>query len=806
MKKYFILFAMLIFAINISAQDFVFFDDSPDETFYDWSWGFFNAPSNLDKIGDKFPVSLDHALSGTNSLRLTWRSEAGGDWGIAVAEEGTPWPTHDITTKDSLIIWVYSETDLAKENLPLIYLEDNTNKKSAKVKLASYANNIPANTWVKISIPLADIPAGSSGTDFTIIKTIFFGQDTDVNDAADHTLFLDEIRMISGGGTVDLIPPAVPTGVSVIAYDSHFDIKWNANTEDDLYGYKIYMLDGANYVLAGAVGKDDIRFSDFIGQGVTGTYKVSAYDGSLNESDMSTEASSTTYAMTDDELLTMLQEANFRYFWDYAHPTSGLARERSGSGNTVTSGGSGFGIMAIIVGVERGFITREEGVQRLLQMFNFLATKADKFHGAFPHWLNGETGKTIPFSQYDNGGDLVETAYLMQGILAARKYFNNQANATEVVLGILATNLWNAVEWDWYRKDPPTNYLYWHWSPDYAWQMNFPLIGWNETMITYLLGIASTTHGVPASLYHNGWTSSNNYANGNSFYGIPIYVGWDYGGPLFFAHYSFFGFDPRNKRDNFCSYFMNNRNTTLINRAYCIDNPKGYAGYDEDTWGLTASDDPFGYLAHEPFSTDNGTISPTAALSSFPYTPTESMAAFKNFYHNYGDKLWGVYGFKDAFNPQQNWFATSYLAIDQGPIVIMVENYRSGKIWESFMANEEIQTALTAIGFTDVVDDIDDEVETLPGVFELVGNYPNPFNPSTIIKFSLPEKQNIKVTVYDMLGRKVKEIFNGEMTSGLKEVTWDGTNNINANVSSGIYIYTVSNGDKLLSGKMILQK
>jgi hypothetical protein len=331
--------------------------------------------------------------------------------------------------------------------------------------------------------------------------------------------------------------------------------------------------------------------------------------------------------------------------------------------------------------------------------------------------------------------------------------------------------------------------------------MNFPLRGPNETMITYLLAIASPTHSIPASLYHSGWASSSNYVNGNSYYGIPLYVGWPYGGPLFFAHYSFLGFDPRNKKDAYTNYFFNNKNHTLINRAYCIDNPHNYPGYDADTWGLTASDSPppFYYSAHEP-NNDNGTISPTAALSSMPYTPEESIDALKSFYYEYGANLWGQYGFKDAFNLSYNWFANSYLAIDQGPIIIMIENYRTQLLWNNFMANPEIQPMLDAIGFVPDFTDVAGEPE-IPSNYELKNNYPNPFNPETKIGFLVPDFGFVSLKVFDALGREVATLVNANKSAGEYEVVFSP-----GNLSSGIYFYQLRAGKFIQTRKMILLK
>jgi hypothetical protein len=404
--------------------------------------------------------------------------------------------------------------------------------------------------------------------------------------------------------------------------------------------------------------------------------------------------------ISDDELLTLIQQQTFKYFWDYAHPVSGLARERLGSGETVTSGGSGFGLMAILVGIERNFITRQQGFQRLNKIVSFLNNPdTEKFHGAFPHWMNGSSGKAIPFSQKDNGGDLVETAFLMQGLLSVKEYFET-GSADEQEMCNTIENLYDNVEWDWYRKNGE-NVLYWHWSPNYNWEMNHQIRGWHEALIVYILAAGSSTHSIPAEVYNNGWARNGTYpmSNNKTFYGIHLQLGYDYGGPLFFSHYSFLGLDPRNLADNYADYWQQNVSHTLINRAYCISNPKAFAGYSDECWGLTASDIQNGYSASSP-TNDLGVIAPTAAISSIPYTPNESMDAVRFFYYTLGDKIWGDYGFKDAFNLSTLWFADSYLAIDQGPIICMIENYRTGLIWNLFMQNDNVQTGLANLGFS----------------------------------------------------------------------------------------------------------
>lgn len=400
--------------------------------------------------------------------------------------------------------------------------------------------------------------------------------------------------------------------------------------------------------------------------------------------------------ISDEALLTLVQEQTFRYFWEFGHPASGMARERNTSGDLVTSGGSGFGLMAMVVAIERGFITHEEGVARLGKIVSFLE-KADRFHGAWSHWMDGNTGKVIPFSANDNGGDLVETAFLVQGLLTFRNYLNYES-ALEKGLVDRINVLWKGVEWDWYTRGGQ-DVLYWHWSPDKEWVMNHRIQGHNETLITYVLAASSPTHPISSDVYRKGYARTGEMRNGRKFYDYSLPLGEDYGGPLFFAHYSFLGLNPRNLSDQYANYWEQNVNHSRINHAYAVANPKKWAGYSADNWGLTASDNQKGYSAHSPLN-DIGVITPTAALSSFPYTPEESMAALRFFYYTLGDKLWGEYGFKDAFNLSEPWFADSYLAIDQGPIIVMIENHRTGLVWQLFMTSPEVEAGLNKLGFT----------------------------------------------------------------------------------------------------------
>ena len=403
--------------------------------------------------------------------------------------------------------------------------------------------------------------------------------------------------------------------------------------------------------------------------------------------------------LTDNALLDLVQQQTLKYFYDFGHPVSGLARERNTSGDLVTSGGSGFGIMAMITGVSRNFITRPQGLSRIQTMVGFLKNTAQTFHGAYPHWLNGANGAVIPFSANDNGADLVETAFLAEGLICARQYFN-ATDATETALRNDINFIINRIEWDWFRQGSQ-NVLTWHWSPNLGFVINQQIKGWNETLMTYILAKSSATHTIPAVVYTNGWASngSSGFINGNTYFGLQLPLGPNLGGPLFFEHYSFLGINPNGLTDAYANYATQTKNHTLINYNYCISNPRNFYGYSDSCWGLTASDIRNGYTASSP-TNDVGVIAPTAALSSFPYTPTESMKALKFFYYVLGDKIWKQYGFVDAFKLDDPWFADSFLAIDQGPIIVNIENYRTGLMWNLFTSAPEVKAAMLSLGFS----------------------------------------------------------------------------------------------------------
>jgi len=405
--------------------------------------------------------------------------------------------------------------------------------------------------------------------------------------------------------------------------------------------------------------------------------------------------------ISDSALLDLVEKQTFKYFWDFGHPVSGMARERSnGDNETVTTGGTGFGIMGMIAAAHRGFISRQDAANRISTITNFLLTKCDRWHGAFAHWINGSTGATIPFGK-NTGADIVETSFLVQGLLTARQYFNDN-NAKEIALRDSINSIWNGVDWKWFTQNGGTQSLYWQYNPSYSnssdiWSI--PVSGWNEALITYILAASSPGHAISKSIYDNGWARNGGMKNGKSYYNIVLPLGPDLGGPLFFAHYSFLGLNPNQLSDQYANYLDQNTAHSKINYQYCVLNPQQFNGYSNLCWGLTASDDNKGYDAHSP-TNDDGVISPTAGVSSIPYTPTESMDALRFFYYKLGDKIWGAYGFIDGFNLSQLWFSNSFLAIDQGPQIVMIENYRSGLLWNLFMSCPEVKQGLKALDFS----------------------------------------------------------------------------------------------------------
>jgi hypothetical protein len=693
----------------------VVFDNARVPGPYHFSVASRSGPSELELAGDRIPIDTGTFHSAPNSLKVKWTSRYGGDWRVALDVQKYFRTNNFVGSRLSL--WVYSEEPLEAGASPGLVLTDGGANSTPTIRLLQDIPVLPARTWTKIQIPfdaITDLVASTDDrkADLRHLAGVMIVQSLD--DGRPHTLYIDDIR-IDDAASAPRGPAVAPAGLVAKGYDRHIDLSWQADHEPGVESYRIYRsVDGKPFEPIGIQKGHIARYEDFLGaSGATASYRVSAIDGDGRESPVSPAATGTTRALSDDELLTMVQEAQFRYYWEGAHPDAGMAREvMPGDPDQIALGASGFGAMALLVGIERGFVTREQGVERFLKILHFLG-RADRFHGVWPHYLDGRTGKTMAFfGKYDDGGDLIETAFMMQGLLCARQYFTRDTPREHEIRETI-TALWRGVDWNWYRDGADSKVLYWHWSPNYGFHIHHPLIGWNESMIAYLLAIASPTHAVPAGLWDSGWAGQNalgiqyrqrwsrttqgdHFTNGNSYYGIKLEVGEGNGSDLFFTHFSFMGFDPRGKRDAYTNYFANNRAISLINQAYAIENPRKFKGYGADAWGFTAGLHAGGRPTQ---SDDNGTITPEGPLGSFAYTPAESMKALKHFYRDLGAKTWGVYGFADGFNETDNYFDESYMGLNQAPGVVMIENYRTGLIWKLFMSNPEIAPALKKIGF-----------------------------------------------------------------------------------------------------------
>lgn len=701
----------------------VIFDNSMGAEAYWYSTAEAVAPSLLEARGGRLPVDERHFLTPPNALRIAWQSEQGGGWDAEIHLVNFRNRFPELEGK-YVIFWCYSPSKIAAQDLPEIVLSNSQGKSQVAEfpgsftvgePLSQFTGDIPAGRWTRVTIPVEKLQSASIYPFHPEqVRTVIFRQGR--ADRARHVLVIDEIRLANDAHSPVSPPPlSAPAHVQATGYDRHVLVRWEDGGPGSPARYLISRsLEGGPFEPIGIQVPGIRMYSDFLGKpNVKARYRIAAEDGEYRQSEPSQEASAQTRELTDDELLTMLQQAAFFYYWDGAEPHSGMAYENvPGDDRMVATGASGMGVAALIVGVDRGFVTRAQGLGRLEQIVSFLET-ADRYHGAWSHYMNGATGKTMPvFGMLDDGADLVETAFLMEGLLAARQYFNGPSEREKRIYERI-TRLWETVEWNWFRENDASPLLYWHWSPHWKFQIHHPLIGFNEAMATYLLAMASPAHAVPAQMYYSGWasqsqgaqnyrqgwsgtTDGNHYFNGKTYYGIKLDVGVGSGGPLFFTHYSFLGFDPHQLRDRYTgSYYENNRNIALINLAYCVANPKHYRGYGPDAWGLTASDTPDEYQASAPDQNDDhGTITLTGALASFPYTPEASMQAFKHYYRDLGDQLWGIYGPRDAYSATVGWVSPIYMGLNQAPIVVMVENYRTGLVWKQFMKNPEIGTML----------------------------------------------------------------------------------------------------------------
>jgi hypothetical protein len=792
-----LLFSTGFVGIVAAAPGAYLFTDSPDPAEYIASWGYATAPSQLALVHvSHVPADAGHFFLGTNSVRLSWTSAAGGDWMLAVATPG--WVVLDPSPFDTLVFAVWSPAPIPASDLPDLLLEDADNVRTPRHALAPYLPGVSAGSWTRVAVPLSLFRAAPGGADLTRVNKVFFAQPAGSASGSPYTMYVDEIRFVSAGGSAPPTPAA-----EARAFERHLEVRWDPAALPDAERVRIERGAGGSWLRAADVPAADGCFVDWLGAaGLAGEYRATAYGWHLDVSAPGPAVGAATAALGDDGWLDMAEEGAFRYFWNHAHPVSGLARERYGSGDVCATGGTGMGIMALVAGSARGYAPRAAVAARVRGILDFFATRAAGYHGAFSHWVNGMTGATIPFdSPTEFTGDIVETSYLMQGILAARQYFDG-ADPVEADVRALATQLWEGVDWNAYRPTPTSETIYWLWSPTSGFSTGFPVSGWNECMIVYLLATASPTHPVPAYCYKRGYSRNGAMVNGHYFLGYPLWLGQDYGGPLFFAHYSFLGFDPRSRRDLWCNYWAQNQSHTLIDRAYCALNPAQRVGYSSSIWGLTASDDPWGYGVHAPYANDNGTLTPTAALSSMPYAPREGLEALQGMYRAYGQGLWGPFGPWDAYNPGQAWYSGSYIAIDEGPIAVMIENSRSGLLWECFMRNPEIPAMLDSLGFVpDASVGAPEAAARIPAL--RLAAWPNPARGAATIDYELPARGAARLSVFDLRGRRVATLVDAVLESGPHAATWDGSGPEGAPAAAGLYFLRLQAGGRSADLKLL---
>jgi hypothetical protein len=779
------------------AQEVSFFSEGTDHTYYDQgivdvanlggSTFDHTYPPGLPQYNDKVPCSTT-AYRGSTSLRFSYNSANTGNWKATIFISG--WSSVDVTGLDSISFYVYSVGEVPSSALPFIGLrtlnKTGSGELSSKLyKLSDYNGNIHASKWTRITCPLNNIinDIGNSELNFSVVKGVIFSQ-SETNNIS-RTILIDDITAFKSFGVI----PS-PGNLTATGYDSHAELIWSSPLAN--LSYRIYASfnGGSTYELRAET--TDSIFLDFVpssAKNSTVYYRVvTLLQGRESQSVAST---ATLRDYTDDELIDMVERYDFRYFWEGAHQPTGMVLERTdGDGLTAASGATGMGLMAMIVSHEREYRPREEIKDRILKILSFLET-CDRHHGAWSHWYNAGTGHTKPFSSDDDGGDIVETSYVAQALIALKNYFSGE-DSKSVQIRDKADLLWKGIDWDWYRQGGQ-NVLFWHWSPNFNFSKNMKVKGWNECLITYIMAASSPSHGIPVEVYTLGWAGNGNIVNKRTYYNYEINLSPNWGGPLFWLHYSHLGINPHGLKDQYADYWEEHMNTVKIHYEYAKANPLGWENYSEKCWGLTASDDPYGYTAHQPVNNDNGTISPTASLASMPYAPAEALKALKYFYRERGKELFGKFGPYDAFNDNLSWVKKAYLGIDQGPIIIMLENYRTGLLWNSVMVDVDVQSGLDKLGFQYRTASIS-PVEAKPVNIEI---YPNPCTDQVYINLSGFQK-TVYIKIYTIDGRL---ILIKQLPDSISVFPFNCSG-----LDNGFYIIQLTDGSNSGQSKLLIQK
>ena len=777
------------------AQEVFFFREGTDNTYYDQ--GIVNTanqgeslfevthPPGLPQYNDKIPCSSS-AFTGTSSLKFNYTSASTGNWQVTIYR--SDWSVADLTPMDSLSFYLYSEQGIPASALPLIGIKAVNNSGTGDAlsvfyPLTTYNNDIPADRWTQVRLPLQPVfaDANNSQLDFSRVKGIVFNQSE--NDGTSRIILLDELMTYK-----KLETTPVPLNLTATGYDSHIELVWDQPAEGLIY--RIYAAYDATFSLIAETSQN--HYLDFVPDPAKNSiihYRVMTV--AQNRESEPAEATAQTRDYSDDELKDLVQRYAFRYFWEGAHQQSGMALERSnGNGVTVASGATGMGLMAMIVAHEREYQPREAIKERIVKTLHFLEN-CDRYHGAWSHWYNGDTRKTQPFTADDDGGDIVETSFLAQALLALRNYFSGTDDQS-VLIRQKSKLLWESIEWNWYRNGNQ-NSITWHWSPTIGFAKNMKVTGWNEALAVYIMAAASPTYGIPKEVYTQGWARNGDMVNARTFYNYTIKLSHNWGGPLFWLHYSHLGINPHGLSDQYANYWTEHINTVRIHHAYAVENPLYYESYSDQCWGLTASDDPDGYTAHEPMDNDNGTSSPTAALASMPYAPDQALKALKYFYRERGQDLFGIYGPYDAFNDYRNWIQKAYIGIDQGPIIVMIENQRSGLLWNYVMRDTDLQAGLDKLGFSYQSTAVS-EASSIPEV----KIFPNPAHKSFTL--TIPEeitRQAFTVKIYSIEGKKV---IDRSCQPGTSQVLFE-----ELPLPMGLYLIQIQSNNLSAFSKLIIQ-
>lgn len=501
---------------------------------------------------------------------------------------------------------------------------------------------------------------------------------------------------------------------------------------------------------------------------------------------------------TTDQLLDTLQHTAFNFFWQEANPSNGLIKDR-GPGDAPSSiAAVGFGLSAICIGVDHGWVTRAAARDRVLTTLNTFWTGpqgggASGYignFGLFYHFLDMTTATRT----WDSELSTIDTGLLLAGIIDARQYFDD-TDSIETRIRALADSIYRRMNWNLMRNFNPGILM--GWMPATGFLGYGQWVGYNEATIMYILALGSPIYPVDYLAWQT-WTQG--YQTGTHYgYSYVVFP------PLFGHQYSHCWIDFRDINEPYMAnhgltYFENSRRATLAQRAYSIANPGQHAGYSDSLWGITASDTPIGYRARgaPPAQNDDGTIAPTAPVSSIPFAPDECIRVARTMWEYYRPQLWTQYGFRDAFNLNVNWWDPWIIGIDQGPMIIMIENYRTGRVWQRFMANPDVQRGLQLAGFTPIVS-VQEEIQ--PVEFALHQNYPNPFNPATTFAFAIGHSSFVTLRVFDVLGREVATLVNETKSPGMCTVYFDA-----ATLASGVYYYRLTAGEFTQTKKMILTR